>query len=142
MTHKERILHSLLFEAFALVLFVPLAMFVTQQSAAAMTGLSITLSLIAMGWNYLYNLIYDRLFGADRAARGLRQRIAHGAGFEGGLIFATIPVLMLVLQEDFLTVLIMDLGAVVFFFVYAILFNWAYDQLRLRFVHPAAATGS
>lgn len=141
MTHKERIFHSLLFEALALVLFVPLAMYVTRKDAALMTGISITLSLIAMGWNYLYNLLYDRIFGGDRAARGLWQRVAHGSGFEGGLIFATIPVLMLVLQEGFLTVLIMDLGAVLFFFVYAILFNWGYDRLRPRFLNAVPATG-
>jgi uncharacterized membrane protein len=130
MSHKERLFHSILFEALALVLFVPLAMFVTQKGAAAMAGISVLLSLIAMAWNYLYNLLFDRFQGSERSSRGLWIRIAHGAGFELGLIFATIPMLMYALQESFLTVLILDLGAVMFFFVYAILFNWAYDALR------------
>lgn len=134
MSHKERLFHSILFEALALVLFVPLAMFVTQKGAALMAGISITLSLIAMVWNYVFNLGYDRLFGADRAARGIGERIAHGIGFEAGLIVFSIPVVMAALQEPFLTVLIMDLGAVLFFLVYAILFNWIYDKLRPRFI--------
>ena len=139
MTRKERLFHSILYEAVALILFVPLAMYVTQEGAAVMAWVSIMLSLIAMVWNYVYNLLFDRLFGAERSARGFLVRIGHGAGFEGGLIFVTIPVLMAVLQESFLTVLILDLGAVLFFFVYAILFNWAYDTLRPRILRIPGA---
>lgn len=142
MTQKERIFHSILFEAIALLLFVPLAMLVTQKGAATMAGISLLLSLMAMVWNYIYNLLFDRFYGAERSTRGLWVRIGHGLGFEAGLIFATIPVLMVALQESFVTVLVLDLGAVVFFFVYAILFNWAYDWLRPRILGiPTAPCG-
>lgn len=37
MTTKDRIVHVLLFEGIALLLFVPLAMLLTQEGAAKMT---------------------------------------------------------------------------------------------------------
>ncbi|WP_117232902.1 PACE efflux transporter [Vibrio maerlii] len=132
MSHKERILHSILFELVALVLMTTLATLITGNDASKMAGLALFMSLIAMGWNYAYNFIYDKLFGADRINRTLAVRVAHGLGFELGMLVLTLPVLMWALQMDFWTVLIMDIGLVVFFVVYAIVFNWAYDVIRQR----------
>ncbi|MCV0429488.1 MAG: PACE efflux transporter [Roseibium sp.] len=139
MTVKERVLHSILFEVIALVLFVPLAMAVTGQGAGTMTALSVAMSLIAMVWNFVYNWGFDAVFGNNRLARGFSLRLFHGVCFELGLIFVSLPLLMYVLQEGFLKVLALDLGAVVFFLIYAIVFNWIYDILRNR-IQPYART--
>ena len=137
MTIKERVLHSVLFEVIALILFAPLAMLVTGKGAGTMTALSVSLSLIAMVWNFVYNWGFDGVFGTDRLSRRLPVRLCHGMCFELGLIFVSLPLLMYVLQESFLTVLAMDLGAVVFFLVYAVVFNWVYDITRDRLFSSA-----
>lgn len=133
MSTKERILHSLLFEIIALAILLIASKIFTQQDTTTVGGVAITLSLIAMVWNYIYNLGFDNLFGADRLSRKLMMRIGHGVGFEAGLIFATVPVLMWILQLDFMTVLILDLGLVMFFLIYSIIFNWCYDNSREKF---------
>jgi len=130
MSTFERVIHALLFEVIALTIFTLVAVFVTDNGVAAMTGLAIVLSLIAMSWNFLYNLLFDKVYGPDRLARTFKMRIAHGLGFELGMVVLTFPVMMYVLQQRFLEVLLLDMGAVVFFLVYAISFNWAYDVLR------------
>ena len=130
MSHKERILHMVLFELVALVLMAGLATYITGNGAGEMAGLALAMSLIAMAWNYVYNYGYDKIFGADRTKRTKKTRVLHGLGFELGLMTVTLPVLMWVLKLDFLTVLIMDIGLVIFFVVYAIGFNWAYDSAR------------
>ncbi|MGO1121061.1 PACE efflux transporter [Rhodovibrionaceae bacterium A322] len=132
MSLKERVLHMVLFEGVALLLFVPLAMFATGEGAALMTGLSVTLSLIAMVWNFVYNWGFDAVFGYDRLSRTLMMRLAHGLLFEVGMICTSLPLLMYVLKEDFWTVLALDVGAIVFFLIYAVIFNWVYDVLRYR----------
>lgn len=132
MSVKDRVVHMILFEIIALAIFIPVAMLVTQQGVATMTGLGIALSLIAMAWNFVYNLGFDAAFGGERISRTFRMRLFHGAGFELGMVITSFPVLMYVLQETFLAVLIMDIGAVAFFFTYAIVFNWAYDVIRHR----------
>ncbi|WP_017220866.1 PACE efflux transporter [Moritella dasanensis] len=138
MSTKERIFHSLLFEIIALAILLIASKIFTQQDTTTVGGVAITLSLIAMAWNYVYNLGFDNLFGADRLSRKLMMRIGHGLGFEAGLIFATIPVLMWILQLDFMTVLILDLGLVMFFLIYSIIFNWCYDNTREKLKSPLA----
>ncbi|MEZ8052059.1 PACE efflux transporter [Vibrio atlanticus] len=134
MSHKERMLHMVLFELVALVLMAGLATYITRNGAGEMAGLALAISLIAMAWNYVYNYGYDKIYGADRSKRTTKTRVLHGLGFELGLMTVTLPVLMWVLQLDFLTVLIMDIGLVIFFVLYAIAFNWAYDSIRAQLV--------
>ncbi len=123
-----------LFELVALVLMAGLATYIVGGGAVKMAGLAVSLSLIAMGWNYIYNYGYDKVFGADRSKRTKKTRILHGLGFELGLMLVSFPLLMWVLQLDFWTVLVMDIGIVIFFVLYAIAFNWAYDSIRAQLV--------
>ena len=123
-----------LFEVFALIMMAGLATYITGNGAGEMARLALAMSLIAMAWNYVYNYGYDKIFGADRTKRTKKTRVLHGLGFELGLMTVTLPVLMWVLKLDFLTVLIMDIGLVIFFVLYAIGFNWAYDSVRDYFV--------
>ena len=127
---KERIFHAVLFELIALVALTLLAVLTTDQQAGAMTMLAVILSLIAMAWNYVFNMGFDRIYGEDRIKRSFKVRITHGALFELGMVVFSFPVIMWVLQKSFLTILMLDIGVVLFFFVYAIGFNWAYDVIR------------
>ena len=133
MKTKERIFHALLFEALALILLISLASLLPGQETAAMTGLAISLSVIAMAWNYIYNLIFDRFCPGDRLKRSFKLRLGHGLGFEAGMILASFPVIMWVTKMSFWTVFVLDIGAVVFFIIYAIAYNWAYDVIKEKF---------
>jgi len=134
MSLKERILHTLLFEAIALLLLTVLAVIITGNDIAKMSGLALALSMIAMLWNFVFNILFDKLYGEDRISRTLSQRIQHGFGFELGMLVFSFPVIMWVLQLDFLSVFLMDIGAMIFFLLYAIAFNWIYDISRTRYV--------
>ena len=136
MGSKERIFHAVLFELIALVALTLLAMATTDQEAGSMTLLAVILSLIAMAWNYIFNVGFDRLYGHDRLNRSFKVRVTHGALFELGMMVFSFPVIMWILQKSFLTVLALDIGVVLFFFVYAIGFNWGYDVLRDRMKRP------
>lgn len=130
MSVTERLVHTILFELIALAILIPVAMFVTESGAGPMTILSVLLSLIAMAWNYIYNWGFDHTFGSNRVSRSFKMRLVHGAGFEIGMVITSFPVLMWMLDFSFLTVLMMDLGVVLFFFIYAVIFNWVYDLIR------------
>ncbi|WP_281558659.1 PACE efflux transporter [Thalassomonas sp. RHCl1] len=142
MTHKERIFHMVLFEALALALLTLAAIYMTGKEALSMGGLAVCLSLIAMVWSYLYNLAYDHYFGADRSRRKLTERILHGLAFELGMVILSFPVIMYVTQLDLLSVFLMDIGVVLFFLVYAVLFNWGYDIIRKQVVLWQTSPGS
>lgn len=138
MNTKERIFHSVLFEAIALMLVITAAFAFTDAGAKSATGLGLGLSLLAMSWNYAYNLGFNRTFGENRIERTFKMRLGHGLGFELGLIFVTQPFMMWVLQLDFWTVFMMNIGVVIFFLIYAIAYNWCYDTLRVRIVASRA----
>ncbi|NOH55398.1 PACE efflux transporter [Vibrio coralliilyticus] len=142
MSHKERILHMVLFELVALILMATLATLITGNGAGKMAGLAIALSLIAMGWNYIYNYGYDKVFGADRSKRTAKVRILHGLGFELGMMIISFPVLMWTLQLGLWSVLVMDIGVVIFFVLYSIGFNWVYDTIRQRITTQQLATSA
>ena len=132
MTKKERVLHSVLFEVLALLLLIPLGSMVGNLEAHAMTGVAILMSLLAMGWNYLYNMLFDKLFSTDRSNRTPALRVLHGVMFELGLMLVTMPILMWVLQRDFWEVLTLEIGIILLFMIYAVVYNWLYDIVRAR----------
>lgn len=132
MSTRERIFHMVLFELVVLILMTTLAVLFTGKNPVHLTGLAITLSLIAMAWNYIYNVGFDRVYGSNRIERGLWLRVLHGVGFEAGFIFVTVPTIMWALDMGFVEALILDIGAIVFFLVYTMAFNWIYDQVRYR----------
>ncbi|MDO6487028.1 PACE efflux transporter [Colwellia sp. 4_MG-2023] len=130
----ERILHSVLFEAIALIFMIYAAMNFIDVDTKSATGLAMGLSLIAMFWNYFYNLVFDHIFGDDRINRTIKMRIGHGLGFELGLTFVTLPLIMWVLQLDFWIVAAMETTLILFFLLYAIIYNWCYDLARVRII--------
>lgn len=132
MSTLERIFHSVLFEAIALLFMVFVGSLITGASQGTMLWISVTLSLFIMVWNYGYNLAVDKAFGEDRSKRDLKFRILHGLGFEGGAVFLTVPFLMWALDMGFWKVLVMDIGIMIFFLIYAIIYNWVYDNIRAR----------
>ncbi len=140
---KERIFHSVLLEVLAVLCTVFAATFVVNNDVSHLTALALVISLVAMVFNYFYNIAFDRIYGEERLTRTLKLRVVHGLFFELGMILVTTPLLMLVLDKDFITVLLMDLAMVAFFFVFVMVYNWAYDHARARFfVAPKTAVRS
>ncbi|MDA5095293.1 PACE efflux transporter [Aliiroseovarius sp. KMU-50] len=142
MTFKERLLHTTLFEAIALATFVPLSVWITGHQPHLMLGLSVTMSVIAMLWNLAYNWGFDHAFGFDRLSRGLTLRLVHSLLFEVGLVTVSLPLLMVLLDLGFWAALMFDIAAVIYFLIYAVIFNWSFDVLRDRWLQHRAARGA
>lgn len=136
MSTHERIFHSLLFEIIALSLLIPFGSLLSNIEMTSMIGLAVGLSLTAMCWNYVYNLIFDKYFGTNRIDRSLTMRIGHAMAFELGLLIFTLPVIMWMLNMDFISALILDMGMIIFFLVFAITYNWCYDLAKHQFTSP------
>lgn len=127
MSTQERIFHSILFEVIALSLLIPLGSFFSGFDMGSVTGLAVVLSLTAMCWNYVYNIIFDKYFDTNRIERSFPMRMGHATVFELGLLIVTLPIIMWMLDLDFITALILDIGMIIFFIIYAIVYNWCYD---------------
>jgi len=136
-TSKDRIRHTLLFEAIALAIVTPAGALLFDLSFASMGILSVLASLVATVWNYLYNYGFDhamlRLTGST--AKSLPLRVFHAVAFEAGMLAIMLPLVAWYLGISLYTAFMMDILLAAFFMVYAFIFNYAYDWI---FPIPAA----
>jgi len=136
----RRVLQAVLYEVGAVAFVGPVLGFAFQKPATSTFALAVLLSAIALCWNYVFNALFERWESRQvTKGRGLIRRLAHGAGFEGGLTIILVPVMAWWLDTTLLTAFVANLGLLVFFFFYAIAFTWLFDRI---FGLPRSAQGS
>ncbi|WGE50381.1 PACE efflux transporter [Actinobacillus equuli subsp. haemolyticus] len=131
MRRLERIFHAVLFELFAILFTVIGMSLFTSHHTGLLTGTIVSISIVAMLWNMLFNTVFDHIFTAPRETRTVGLRIFHTLAFEGGLLLFTIPLVAYMLDVDWWSAFIMDIGMTLFVIVYAFFFNLSYDHLRV-----------
>ncbi|RMO80335.1 Transmembrane pair [Pseudomonas syringae pv. philadelphi] len=131
---RERALHAALFEIGGVLLVAPLLAWLMDHSLAMMGLMTVMISTVAMLWNMLYNALFDRLRKRFGFAMNLTIRILHAVGFEAGLILVVVPLAAWWLSISLLQAFLLDIGLLLMFLPYTLLFNWAYDTLRERLV--------
>lgn len=133
----RRVLQAVLYEVFAIAFVGPVLSLAFDKPPTSTLGLAFVLSSIALAWNYVFNAMFER-WESRQSVRGrsFGRRVAHGIGFEGGLVVILVPVMSLWLEISLFEAFLANLGLLAFFFVYAIAFTWAFDRL---FGLPASA---
>lgn len=127
---NRRILQAVLYEVFAIAFVGPVLSLAFDKPAASTIGLAFVLSSIALVWNYVFNSIFERWESRQSVkGRSFARRLAHGTGFEGGLVFLLVPVMSFWLDISLLDAFFANLGLLAFFFFYAIGFTWAFDRV-------------
>lgn len=133
----RRVLQAILYETFAIAFVGPVFSILFDKPPASTLALAFVLSSIALAWNYVFNALFERWESRQTVrGRSLKRRVLHGMGFEGGLVLILVPVMALWLDITPLDAFLANLGLLVFFFVYAIVFTWAFDRV---FGLPASA---
>ena len=131
---SERVLHALLFEGLAVLLFSPLVALVSGKSLAHSGALTLMMSFVAVLWNMAFSAGFEALERSRGWRRTLRLRLAHACLFEVGLIAALVPMIAWWMQVDLLQALLLDIGLVLLFLPYTLMFNWLYDRYRPQVV--------
>lgn len=127
---QRRVVQAVLYELVAIAFVAPILSTVFDEPASSSVGLAVALSTIALTWNYVFNALFER-WEARQSVRGrsLARRLAHGLGFEGGLVLLFVPVMAYWLQTSALNAFLANLGLLAFFFVYAVAFTWTFDRV-------------
>ena len=127
---KRRIVQALLYETFAVAFVAPVLSFLFGQSAWSTMALTLTMSGIAMGWNFVFNGLFERWEKHHpMAGRSWQRRLAHGFGFEVGLAVMLIPLMAWWLDIGLWEALVADIGIMLFFLVYTVVFTWCFDRV-------------
>ncbi|APB07459.1 MULTISPECIES: multidrug/biocide efflux PACE transporter [Raoultella] len=131
-TLTERVIHAVSFEGLATLILAPTAAWLMQRSVLEMGGLSVLLATLAMVWNLIYNAAFDRLWPVSRVVRTLKVRALHAIGFEFGFILIGVTAVALILGVSLIQAFMLEIGFMLFFLPYTMLFNWVWDTLRER----------
>lgn len=131
---NERFFQAFMFEALAITICAPLGAWLLNYPLARIGWLTLMISLIAMGWNMLFNLLFDRAQSHMGFEKTVAARVAHAVLFEIGLVLAIVPLAAWWLDMGLWQAFVLDIGIALFFLPYTFLFNWSYDVLRARFI--------
>lgn len=126
----RRVTQALLYEVGAIALTSPIIGFGFDTTVESALILSAIMSTIALTWNYVFNSIYERWEARQKVkGRSFMRRVVHGLGFEAGLVVMLVPLMAVWLETSLLTAFIAELGILVMFLVYAVVFTWAFDKV-------------
>lgn len=131
---KERVFHAVIFEVTANVIIALALAWLMNVSVLQSGSLSVISALTATVWNFIFNKLFDSLQKKHQFQRTFLVRAIHAVGFETGLIISLIPVAMVMLNLTVTEAFFVEIGLVLFFLPYTMLFNWLYDYLRWTFV--------
>jgi uncharacterized membrane protein len=130
-TTADRIRHAISFELIGILIATPLAAFAFHLEGGDSAVIVIGSATVAMIWNYIYNLGFDHLMSHFRCTTEKTKtiRVFHAIFFELGLLAIMLPMIAWYLQISVWQAFVMDLGLAIFYMVYALVFNWAYDRV-------------
>ncbi len=130
-TTADRIRHAISFEIIGILLIVPLGALGLGMTMESIGVVAIFGATIATLWNYLYNIGFDKIMKRIRGTvhKTLAIRIIHTILFEFGLLTVTLPFIAYYLGVTLWQALLIDIAYVVFYLIYAFIFNWSYDYI-------------
>ena len=130
----ERSFHAISFEIIGILTSTPIISYITNKPIGESSALALLVSLIATIWNYIFNVLFDKLQKKYLFKKNLLVRILHGISFELGLIVITTPLVAFLFNMGILEAFFLELGMLLYFFPYSIVYNWLYDKLRLGLI--------
>jgi len=130
-TTRDRIRHAILFEAIGLIFLIGGGALLTGFDLQALGVIGIVASLVATGWVFAYNWLFDRAMLRIRGSVEKTHpiRALHALLFEVGLLVLLLPFIAWMLDTTLWQAFLLDIGIVIFYLVYGYAFNWAYDRI-------------
>lgn len=142
---KDRLRYTILFEFLLVAILAPASAMVLEKEFLDVGMLAVFLSLKAMLFNLIYNWFFDRFdvrAGRVPTERSVCYRVLHAAGFEIGLLFTSLPIVIWWLGLTIWQALLMDLVITSFVVLYTLVFTWGYDHLFPISQAPSACVAS
>ncbi|WCE31430.1 PACE efflux transporter [Vibrio sp. SCSIO 43137] len=130
-TKGDRVRHAVGFEIIGLLLVVIIGSSLLGIEAQKLGVLGVSMSLLATGWNYVFNFLFDHwlLRRTGRLNKSFPERVIHACLFEGSLVVLSVPIIAWYLEMTLMNAFMMDLGLTLFYLLYTFIYNWLYDKL-------------
>lgn len=126
----RKIVYAVSFETLAILMGAAVLKLFSGAPAEATLALSATGAVIALGWSYIYNSLFEA-WEARQPVRGRSplRRTVHAVMFEAGMTAILLPVTAWFLSVGLWTAFVYELGLIVFYLGFAWIFTWGFDRI-------------
>ncbi|MEQ1109911.1 PACE efflux transporter [Acinetobacter seifertii] len=92
--------------------------------------LSVMITTIAVTWNFIYNILYEKWEARqDSKSRTVKRRIVHAIGFQITLVIFLIPLIAWWMDISLVAAFWLDVAFIIIIPIYTFIFNWTFDKL-------------
>ncbi|MCG8283633.1 PACE efflux transporter [Acinetobacter seifertii] len=134
---KRRIVYVSSYEVIGMVISSVGLALLAGDSVEHTGPLSVMITTIAVTWNFIYNILYEKWEARqDSKSRTVKRRIVHAIGFQITLVIFLIPLIAWWMDISLVAAFWLDVAFIIIIPIYTFIFNWTFDKL---FGLPASA---
>ena len=134
---KRRIVYVSSYEIIGMVISSVGLALLAGDSVEHTGPLSVMITTIAVTWNFIYNILYEKWEARqDSKSRTVKRRIVHAIGFQITLVIFLIPLIAWWMDISLVAAFWLDVAFIIIIPIYTFIFNWTFDKL---FGLPASA---
>jgi Predicted membrane protein len=134
---KRRIVYVSSYEIIGMVISSVGLALLAGDSVEHTGPLSVMITTIAVTWNFIYNILYEKWEARQESkSRTVKRRIGHAIGFQITLVMFLIPLIAWWMNISLVAAFWLDVAFIIIIPIYTFIFNWTFDKL---FGLPASA---
>lgn len=134
---KRRIVYVSSYEVIGMIISSVGLAILAGDSVEHTGPLSVMITTIAVTWNFIYNVIYEKWEARQSSnIRTVKRRVGHAIGFQLTLVLFLIPLIAWWMDISLIEAFWLDVAFIIIIPIYTFIFNWSFDKL---FGLPASA---
>jgi uncharacterized membrane protein len=136
---KRRIVYVSSYEVIGMIISSVGLAILAGDSVEHTGPLSVMITTIAVTWNFIYNVLYEKWEARQSSnSRTVKRRVGHAIGFQLTLVLFLIPLIAWWMDISLIAAFWLDVAFIIIIPIYTFIFNWGFDKL---FGLPISAQG-
>ncbi|MGE8598578.1 MAG: PACE efflux transporter [Acinetobacter calcoaceticus] len=136
---KRRIVYVSSYEVIGMIISSVGLAILASDSVEHTGPLSVMITTIAVTWNFIYNVLYEKWEARQSSnIRTFKRRVGHAIGFQLTLVLFLIPLIAWWMDISLIAAFWLDVAFIIIIPIYTFIFNWGFDKL---FGLPISAQG-
>ena len=127
---KRRIVYVSSYEVIGMIISSVGLALLAGDSVEHTGPLSVMITTIAVTWNFIYNVLYEKWEARQSSnIRTVKRRVGHAIGFQLTLVVFLIPLIAWWMDISLVKAFWLDLAFIIVIPIYTFIFNWCFDKL-------------
>ncbi|URM39433.1 PACE efflux transporter [Acinetobacter sp. AS23] len=127
---KRRIVYVSSYEVIGMIISSVGLAILAGDSVEHTGPLSVMITTIAVTWNFIYNILYEKWEARQSSnVRTVKRRVAHAIGFQLTLVLFLIPLIAWWMDISLIAAFWLDVAFIIIIPIYTFIFNWSFDKL-------------